>query len=297
MLYIQPAPGATFTLYSTMEVMEQLVLDALNAGRKLMGKEPKEDNKPIIMDFVRKYGLLGMMTALPTTPKFMDYEMVYLPKNRFIKEEQLRTEQFLLNFFPFEKPHLMKSGKSYAWSVSGDNRLMALSATFSDDPLAVTLSFMPEYAERFDWIVTQLKDWMFLVTTCEFFYDPDYQLMANAEEQRTLLRQAMDAFSGNAPTYRITLFDDAPALVWDFHSLMLAITLVFSFMLTDTDNHSTYTRTAGRCLLRRSKTVRSAPQNARASTAHRKSRKRNKGTKKRQPIESTGCLSVSLIQI
>ena len=235
-LYIQPAPGATFTLYNAMEVIEQLVLDALNAGRKLMGKEPKEDSKPIIMDFVRKYGLLGMMTALPTTPKFMDYEMVYLPKNRFIKEEQLHTEQSLLNFFPFEKPHLMKSGKSYAWSVSGDNRLMALSATFSDYPLAVTLSFMPEYAERFDWIVTQLKDWMFLVTTCEFFYDPDYQLMANAEEQRTLLRQAMNAFSGNAPTYRITLFDDAPALVWDFHSLMLAITLVFSFMLTDTDN-------------------------------------------------------------
>ncbi len=235
-LYIQPVPGATFTLYNAMEVMEQLVLDALNAGRKMMGKEPKEDSRPIIMDFVRKYGLLGMMTALPTTPKFMDYEMVYLPKNRFIKEEQLHTEQFLLNFFPFEKPHLMKSGKSYVWSVSRDNRLMALSATFSDDPLAVTLTFMPEYAERFDWIVTQLKDWMFLVTTCKFFYDPDYQLMANAEEQRTLLRQAMNAFSGNAPTYRIRLFDDAPALVWDFHSLMLAITLVFSFMLTDTDN-------------------------------------------------------------
>ena len=41
-LYIQPAPGATFTLYNAMEVMEQLVLDALNTGRKLMGKEPKE---------------------------------------------------------------------------------------------------------------------------------------------------------------------------------------------------------------------------------------------------------------
>ena len=77
---------------------------------------------------------------------------------------------------------------------------------------------------------------MLLVATCGFFYDPDDLLMDNAEEQRTLLRQAMNAFSGNAPTYRITLFDDAPDLVWDFHSLMLAIMLVFSFMLTDTDN-------------------------------------------------------------
>jgi len=235
-LYITPAPGATFTLYDAMEVMEQLVLDALNVGRQLMGKAPNEQYKPIIMDFVRKYGLLGMMTALPTTPKFMDYEMVYLPKNRFIKEEKLHTEAYLLHFFPFEKPHLKKAGTQYVWNISGDKKLMALAATMSSDPLAVMLSFLPEYAERFDWIVTQMKDWMFLVTTCEFFYDPDYQAMPQAEEQRTLLRQAMSAFSGNAPTYHIALYNDAPALVWDFHSLMLAITLIFSFMLTNKDN-------------------------------------------------------------
>ena len=32
------------------------------------------------------------MTALPTTPSFMDYEAVYLPKNHFIKEESMETE-------------------------------------------------------------------------------------------------------------------------------------------------------------------------------------------------------------
>lgn len=85
-LYIQPAPGATFTLYNAMEVMEQLVLDALNAGRQLMGNNPNEVYKPIFMEFVKKYGLLGMMTALPTTPKFMDYEMVYLPKTDLSKK-------------------------------------------------------------------------------------------------------------------------------------------------------------------------------------------------------------------
>ena len=30
----------------------------------------------------------------------------------------------------------------------------------------------------------------------------------------------------SALTYRITLFDDAPDLVWDFHSLMPAITIL-----------------------------------------------------------------------
>ena len=31
------------------------------------------------------------MTALPTTPSFMDYEAVYLPKNHFIKAETMET--------------------------------------------------------------------------------------------------------------------------------------------------------------------------------------------------------------
>ena len=39
-----------------------------------------------------KYGLLGLMTALPTTPTFMDYEAVYLPKNHIIKAETMSTK-------------------------------------------------------------------------------------------------------------------------------------------------------------------------------------------------------------
>lgn len=54
-------------------------------------------------------------------------------------------------------------------------------------------------------------------------------------EQRLLMQQGMEAFGGNAPTYRIALLDK-PTIVWDFHSLILGIQMMFSFMLTDTDN-------------------------------------------------------------
>ena len=50
------------------------------------GKTPQEIQKAIVQ-FAVKYGLLGLMTALPTTPTFMDYEVVYLPKSHFIKEK------------------------------------------------------------------------------------------------------------------------------------------------------------------------------------------------------------------
>ena len=53
------------------------------------------------MKFVKNFGLLGIMTAIPTTPSFMDYEAVYLAKNPFIKNESINTFSYLGYFFPF----------------------------------------------------------------------------------------------------------------------------------------------------------------------------------------------------
>lgn len=46
-------------------------------------------------DFAQRFGLLGLMTALPTTPEFITYDAVYLPKNHFIKQVTLSTEDYL----------------------------------------------------------------------------------------------------------------------------------------------------------------------------------------------------------
>lgn len=45
-------------------------------------------------------------------------------------------------------------------------------------------------------------------------------------------KQSMKAFGGIAPTYHIELLDK-PTLFWDFHSLLLGIQMMFSFMLVD----------------------------------------------------------------
>lgn len=52
-----------------------------------MGKKPEMEIQKAIQQFAVKYGLFGLMTALPTTPNFMKYEAVYLQKNHFIKEK------------------------------------------------------------------------------------------------------------------------------------------------------------------------------------------------------------------
>lgn len=227
--YVTPARDAKPEVYDPLKEAEQMVLDALNVGLLLMRRAEEGEIQKAAMDFVSRYGLLGFMTALPTTPNFMDYEAVYLPKNNFIKDESLKTDDFISHFYPFGKPDFHKQGIESMWNITGDRTMLALAMTFSDKPMAMHMSFQREYAEPYDWLLKQFKDWAFMFWTAKFYYEDADTL---DEEARGLMRQAMTAFDGIAPTYHIALLD-RPTIVWDFHSLLLGVQMMFSFALTD----------------------------------------------------------------
>ena len=92
------------------------------------------------------------MTALPTTPSFIDYKAVYLPTNHFLREEVMDTQKYLFYFFPFEKPDFFKNGKDSLWNINGDRTMIALAMTFRKEPEAQVMCFMRNYAERYDWL-------------------------------------------------------------------------------------------------------------------------------------------------
>lgn len=98
--------------------------------------------------------------------------------------------------------------------------------------MAVSMSFQRGYAERYDWLRDQFKDWAFILTTTILYY-MDYDKLS--QDQRNIYQQAMAALDGNTPTYHIALYDQ-PTIVWDFHSLLLGIQLMFNFMLADDEN-------------------------------------------------------------
>ena len=228
--YITAAPDARPTIIDPLEDAQTMVLDALNAGRLFFGKKATErEQEAGILRFVHRYGLLGFITALPTTPKFMDYEKVYLPKNHFIREEALETEQFLDYFYPFKKPLLRKRGVEYTWEVEGNTDAIALELTFSSEPTAKRMSFQKEYAEPLDWIAKALKDLTFPFITSKYFYE---EADAFDADEKKLMAQVVAAFGGIAPTYRIALLDK-PTIVWDFHSLLIGLQMMFSFMMAE----------------------------------------------------------------
>lgn len=197
-----------------------------------ISKKPDAEIQKAIQQFAVKYGLFGLMTALPTTPNFMEYEAVYLPKNHFIKEETMSTEKYLALFFPFDKLDVIKRGIESMWNIQNDRVMMALALTMTDKPMAVNMSFQREYAERYEWMKQQFIDWAFTYIN-SFLYYEDYDTLN--DETRQMMQQSMAAFGGIAPTYHIALLDK-PTIVWDFHSLLLGIQMMFSFMLTDSEN-------------------------------------------------------------
>lgn len=231
-LYLIPSKTAQPSIYDPLAEYQKIVLYAINISSMRSPKFSDKDIQEAIRQFAVNYGLFGLMTALPTTPNFMDYEAVYLPKNHFIKKETISTNDYLNLFFPFEKPDVAKRGVESIWNVQNDRVMAALAMAMSDKPMAVNMSFQREYAERYDWIKQQFTDLAFTYFTAMLYYE-DYD--NTSPEERLLLRQGMEAFGGIALTYRTALLDN-PTIVWGFHSLMLGLQMMFSFMLMDSDN-------------------------------------------------------------
>ena len=231
--YLLPTKDAEAAVYNIMKVADQLVLDAVNVGRLVMKKSPEKKIKDAIHRFACNYGLLGMMTALPTTPNFVEYEKVYLLKNQFIRQETMDTLAYMKLFFPFRMPDFHKRGIESIWNVSGDDRAeAALSMTFRNDPQAMAMSFMRNYGEPDEWLKEAFLDWAFtFVSTYLYYEDRDVA----DEHTLNLYRKGLACFEGNAPIYHLSL-QEHPVIVWDFHSLMLAVKFLFSVKLTADKN-------------------------------------------------------------
>ena len=228
--YVTAAADARPDIFDPLADAQTMVLEALNVGRLFFGKKaPEKEREAAILRFVHHYGFLGFITALPTTPNFMYYEKVYLPKNHFIREEALETEQFLDYFFPFKKLNLLKRGLDSIWEVEGDTDAVALAMTFASDPDAMSMSFQKEYAEPLEWIGKALRDMTFPFITSKYFYEHGDAFDAH---EKKLMAEGVAAFGGIAPTYRIALLDK-PTIVWDFHSLLIGLQMMFSFMMAE----------------------------------------------------------------
>ena len=78
-----------------------------------------------------------------------------------------------------------------------------------------------------DWLYTQFKDWAILY----------YATIAHNQEkdarEAEFYREVIAAYDSNVPSFHLEIVDKIPVMVWDFHSLMAVIHLVFGLLVTD----------------------------------------------------------------
>ena len=99
------------------------------------------DRMNTIRAYVCKYGLLGIINALPSTWEFAKHDRFFLPKNLFFRDEVMDTPEYIDKFFPFEK-HVFKIRDDKPEYATG-----------------VSLPTLKEYGEKYDWLEKVFKDW------------------------------------------------------------------------------------------------------------------------------------------
>ena len=245
--YLQAGDDAVPEPYDPTDMFEDMIVDALNTGRICMGSDNTENEKDeAVCQFALKYGMLGLMTALPTTLRFLSYENVYFDKNHFIKSESMTVDDYLSEFFPFGKLDLKKQGEEYTINIEGDRHMVALAMLMDGRPTEMHMSFQREYAERLDWLRQQFTDWAFTMMTVFFYYEDINRMTEDAKEY---YKQSMAAFDGMTPTYHIELQDNGPMLVWNLNSLLQGIELMVCSMLSDSRNPVKMCRNCGKAFI------------------------------------------------
>jgi len=101
--YIVPTEDAVGSMYVPAEHAREIMLDAVETGKQLTKELPVEVIEGLILGFVRRHGLLGLMPELPMNDNFAEVKQTLLSESWFFPFGVAPTEQYIGMFFPFNK--------------------------------------------------------------------------------------------------------------------------------------------------------------------------------------------------
>jgi hypothetical protein len=117
-----------------------------------------------MLEFCGKYGLLGFMSALPTTPDFWEDDAVYIPKNPVFRPAKMPVKEYVDMFYPPEKAGMAnQKAKAMQWffgDLAGDEPIIGvgeresyiMQMKFKGMPFAQRWTFQRGYAEPCEWM-------------------------------------------------------------------------------------------------------------------------------------------------
>lgn len=229
--YIKPKENATYELYDPFECADEILVDILNLGRVM--EEDATKLAEYILEFVKKYGLLGELTYLPLNSNIVFQKKVFLPKNNpFTKKDVIPVEEYLENFLVCDKNKRIEiyapKNKNAPIGISNSNEITP--NLFLNKGIEYNVVFSKGYSEQIKWIFEYAEYLYTIFNAIETYYQE------KNEQEKRLDDIFVKSFKATNITCKIEMLK-APTLIWDFNSLKQAIDTIL--LLNETTERKT----------------------------------------------------------
>ncbi|MDL2248350.1 hypothetical protein LJB89_01485 [Tyzzerella sp. OttesenSCG-928-J15] len=228
-LFICPTGDSKVVVYKVFDVINEIVPEILNIGRFLWNDRLNFGDKTpfynMILEFVRKYGLLGQMNYFPyNNDDYIFRNKVYLPDEHNIDgKTALSANEYIDTFIPFT------SKDEFHYDISDTTAQVSHRPEHSTE-LALekdsrfTIIFSRFYCEKMDWFVKYAKwlyrDYFFIKS----YYNPD------RKETQAFYKNGLSNYTVKGIRLGLEL-NEYPTIIWDFSSLRSAIDMMFGFLM------------------------------------------------------------------
>ncbi len=228
--YVIPTQEASFSMYNPFNVAENLILDLISIGDKVLklekstNEEEKNNlNKEIII-FAKKYGLLGLISASAYNRNIIGDGKVLLIENNHITKEKIMDEKNYINqFIPFveEGDIGFKKYKNYVDIIKSEDS----PKFYGKRPVVLDLVFSKFYSEKIDWIIDFAK-----MIAAHFNQLLVYKnTSAHLTEDVTIMA---GKFHSHKIGFTINQLDKT-TIAWQFDSLKTTLETIYAFAVTD----------------------------------------------------------------
>ena len=97
--YVTPVNDSTYEIYNPAYIATRIVTDILVTGKKIRDTERIEEAENIVLDFIRDYGMLGIMVDIPLNKDFAERELTMLDTTTFSTSGIMSSVDYMQQFF------------------------------------------------------------------------------------------------------------------------------------------------------------------------------------------------------
>ncbi len=231
--YIQPSADSDYEIYNPFDYSKDLLVDFLLIGREARLSYSRSDIycellsaektfQDMVLDFVKKHGLLGDITYAPLNNTFVTEKKVYLQKPYNV--QSISLEEYISPFFK------SVNNIDFNKSLTQEDLLNLYGNNNPYLELGIDniygLAFSKKYSEKIAFIITYAR------LLYDVFSDTEKYLAEDDLDKKTIYANLVSDFRPFGIGFELDLKDKA-ILHWNFNSLKQAIELILALNETN----------------------------------------------------------------